>query len=154
MAKQATQADTDATAERMGIGNLARKREPQRDSVFGSPTPSPEPKKPDDKKPKVVTAKVEPVKGSEAEATSKARTRKQDIFCERVNLHLKPETKDKIDLIAKQLQRMKSDSTERITANTVMRVALDAVLERFEMPQQGIVNSEEELQEFVKRLLS
>ena len=78
--------------------------------------------------------------------------RKADLFSERITLQLSPKMRDKADSMAKELQRLRTSKDERITANTVMRVAVKLVLERFK-PGVGetVANNEEELFQLVKK---
>jgi hypothetical protein len=75
----------------------------------------------------------------------KAPQRKADIYSERVTLQMSPEMRDEVDELARQLQRAKTSKDERITANTVMRVAIQAFLEAFDLDPKSCPNSEKEL---------
>ena len=59
--------------------------------------------------------------------------------------------KDQVDALARELQRAKTSKDERITANTVTRVALRYFLSEFKMPKGQAPNSEEELLAVIKR---
>jgi len=80
--------------------------------------------------------------------------RKADVFSERITLQLSPKMRDKADALAKDLQRLRTSKEERITANTVMRVAVKLVLDKFK-PGVGesVANTEEELFELVRKQL-
>ena len=77
--------------------------------------------------------------------------RKLDIFTEKVSLKLSPEMRDKVEAIARELQRTKTTKEERITANTVMRVAINALIDKFKLGEGDTANNEEELFELVKK---
>lgn len=68
-----------------------------------------------------------------------------DIYTERVTLQLSPEMRDKVDALARELQRSKSNKIERITENTVMRVAIQRALKHFELNAGTVPSGEEEL---------
>lgn len=124
----------------------------KRVSKDGSPTsPRPEPKP---------AAKVSPAASKRSEKTSTARssetsgTRKADIFTERVTLQISPEMRDQVERIARELQRAKTSKEERITSNTVMRVAIQLVTTHFKLRNDQAPNNEEELYEAVKDSLA
>ena len=75
----------------------------------------------------------------------KASQRKADIFTERVTLQMSAEMRDAVDELARQLQRAKTSKNERITANTVIRVAIRLLTENFELGKDEGPNNEEEL---------
>jgi hypothetical protein len=79
--------------------------------------------------------------------------RKADIFKERVTLMISPEMRDDVERIARELQRSKSSKAERITGNTVMRVAIRLLTEKFELKGNTAPNNEEELFEVVAKAL-
>ena len=56
--------------------------------------------------------------------------------------------------MARELQRKRSQKNERITPNTVMRVALEFFMDRFSVEQTDRVNTEEELLDAAKQQLS
>jgi hypothetical protein len=89
--------------------------------------------------------KPEPVPQPEPSTFEK----KSEIYTERVTVPLDPELRDAAEALAKDLQRRRTDKGERITANTVMRVALRVLLDGFDGKEAGIVNTEEELYEAV-----
>lgn len=78
-------------------------------------------------------------------------TRKADIFTERVTLQLSTGMRDAVDALARDLQRRRTAKDERITANTVMRVAINILLERFELGADDVANSEGELLDLATR---
>src|SRR5262249_5590988 len=86
--------------------------------------------------------------------TKKGGGRKADIFTERVTLRISPEMRDDVERIARELQRAKTSKLERITANTVMRVAIKTITKRFELKTGQAPNNEEELFNFVEGVLN
>jgi len=97
--------------------------------------------------PKPVAAKKAP---GAADPALQGR-RVADIYSERVTLQLSPEMRDKVDALARELQRSKTTKGERITANTVMRVAISHFLADFRVPEGVCVNGEEDLLAAAKR---
>lgn len=77
--------------------------------------------------------------------------KKSELYTERVTVPLDAELRDGAESLAKELQRKRTEKGERITANTVMRVALRAVLETFEVSSHETVNTEEELFNAVRK---
>jgi hypothetical protein len=77
--------------------------------------------------------------------------RKADIFTERVTLQISPEMRDDIDALARDLQRAKTTREERITANTVMRVALQLLMTSYQFERGDVANNEGELFDLVVR---
>ena len=75
---------------------------------------------------------------------------KADIF-EPVTLQISPDTRDEIQALARDLQRAKTTKEERITANTVMRVALQLLLKNYQFEQGDVANNEAELYELIVR---
>ena len=80
-------------------------------------------------------------------------TFKADIFSERLNLPLSPAQKDLLDDLAKDFQRKRTNKTESINRNTVIR-ALISVLEGVSFGASDIANTEEELSDLMKRRIS
>lgn len=80
--------------------------------------------------------------------------RKLDIFTERVTLQISPEMRDNVERIARDLQRAKTSKEERITANTVMRVAILLLAKHFKIRFGEAPNTAEELYEAVEAALS
>lgn len=77
--------------------------------------------------------------------------RKTDICSERVTLQISAEMPDEVDELARQIQRAKTSKDERITANTVMRVAIRLLTENFKLKAGEGPNNEEELFELASR---
>jgi len=57
-----------------------------------------------------------------------------------------------VDALARELQRSKNSNMERITANTVMRVAIPHVLKHFKLNGAPVPSGEEELLSAIERL--
>jgi hypothetical protein len=87
----------------------------------------------------------EPIPEPEPSAAEK----KSELYTERVTVPLDPELRDAAEALAKNLQRRRTDKGERITSNTVMRVALRILLDGFDAASAGVVNTEDELYEAV-----
>jgi hypothetical protein len=81
----------------------------------------------------------------------KAAQRKADIYSDRVTLQISPEMRDEVDDLARRLQRSKAIKGERITSNSVMRVAIQLFIDQFQMNLGETPNSESELMELVRR---
>lgn len=80
------------------------------------------------------------------DSEAKESTRKADTLTERVTLQMSPEMRDRVNELSRKLQRAKTDKkSERITANTVMRVAIQVFLDSDRLGELEGVNSEEEL---------
>lgn len=118
-------------------------------SVYG--TPVVEPAKPSEIKrvePTPKAAPVKPVSSPTIHESYRPRQRqplrKADIYSERVTLQISAEMRDEVDELARQLQRAKTSKDERITANTVMRVAIRLLTENFKLRSGEGPNNEEE----------
>jgi hypothetical protein len=81
----------------------------------------------------------------------KATTRKADIYTERVTLQISPEMRDQVDFLARELQRTKTSKDERITSNTVIRVAIRHFVENFSVGKGESINGEEDLLSALKK---
>ena len=75
---------------------------------------------------------------------------KAEIFSEKITLNISPEMRDKAETLARSLQRKKRDKSERITANTIYRVAIKAILENEKFIDDHSPNTEGELLDLVK----
>lgn len=84
---------------------------------------------------------------------AKQSQRKADIHSERVTLQISAKMRDEVDELARQLQRAKTSKDERITANTVMRVAIRLLTENFKMKSGDGPNNEEELYRLAEQVL-
>ena len=87
---------------------------------------------------------------TEPDATS---VRKEDPYSERVTLPISPDMRDGLHLLASKLQRRKTDKSERITSNTLMRVAVRLLLEDLRPSESDAPNTEEELYSLVQAKL-
>ena len=77
-------------------------------------------------------------------AESAGATVKAELYCERVTVPLDAELRDGVESLAKDLQRKRTEKGERITANSVIRVAIRVMLENFDSGD-AVVNTEDEL---------
>jgi len=84
------------------------------------------------------------------ENAEKALATKAETFSERITLNITPDMRDKAEMIARGLQRRKADRTERITANTIYRVAIEALLADEDFLKNISPNTEQELLDAVK----
>jgi hypothetical protein len=66
-------------------------------------------------------------------------------FTDPVTVPLTAEMRTRATLLAAELQRRRTDRTNRFTANSVFRVAIEIVLSRFELRPGDRIDSEEEL---------
>jgi hypothetical protein len=80
----------------------------------------------------------------------KSTVPKTQIFTERVTMVMDSQTRDELNQLALVLQRRKSDSSERITTNTLMRVAIKLFLEELRPQETDSPNSEAELYQLTK----
>jgi len=81
----------------------------------------------------------------------KTALRKADLCSERVTVQMPPEMRDEVDSLARELQRSKVTKAERITANSVMRVAIRHFLDEFKLRRRDGINTEDELLAEVKK---
>ena len=72
-------------------------------------------------------------------------------FWGQVQVLMSGEMKDQVDALARELQRAKTSKDERITSNTVIRVAIRHFLDEFKLPKSEQPNTEEELLALAKR---
>ena len=103
-------------------------------------------------RPVAPVAKVVERRSGAEKKLQQASGRKADIFTERVTLQISPEMRDEVERIARELQRSKTSKGERITANTVMRVAIRLMINSFELKGAAAPSSEEALFEYAERL--
>ena len=59
--------------------------------------------------------------------------------------------RDEIDALARDLQRARTTKEERITANTVMRVALQLLMKNYQFERGDVANNEAELYDLIVR---
>lgn len=76
---------------------------------------------------------------------------KTSIWSEKVTLQMTPEMRDDLNQLATRLQRRKATKEQRITANTVMRVAIQFLLDELKLNSSDIANTEDELLALMKR---
>ena len=95
--------------------------------------------------------KANPVEKAPRAEKRKPSQRKADTYSERITLQISPEMRDEVDSLAREIQRSKATKEERITANSVMRVAIRHFLDVFRLRQGDRVNTEEELLALLKR---
>lgn len=102
--------------------------------------------------PRVAMPGLEP-KPRPAKKVGAVTNRKADIYSERVTVQMSPEMRDGVDELARQLQRGKTSKVERITSNTVMRVAITFLLDHFAVKAGEAPNNERELLSLVESRL-
>jgi len=97
--------------------------------------------------PASVPIKVSPVKKAISKPIDESREGhpKSDECTERITLQMTPEMRDELNELARGLQRGRREKGERITANTLMRVAIQSFIDSFDAKVLGGVSSEEEL---------
>jgi hypothetical protein len=78
---------------------------------------------------------------------------KVDVYTEPVTLRMSPAMRDEVETMASELQRAKTSKDERITANTVMRVSVQLVLDHFSPNAGNIANTEQELYQTIASAL-
>ncbi len=102
------------------------------------------------RKVEVKKASSNSVKKSTEELIVDEKTTKAGLFSERITLNITPDMRERAEMLARGLQRRKLDKSERITANTLYRVAIQALLESEEFVKTISPNTEEELLEKIK----
>lgn len=78
---------------------------------------------------------------------------KTELYTERVTVLMDASMRDELNKVAHLLQRRKSDSTERITANTITRVAVRLLLEELKPSESDTPKTEAELYQLTKAKL-
>ena len=135
---------------------LTTRSEPEEEGRETAPSADPVPLKARPPRPAVtprLPKKIEPAPIPEDEmAEGPSRENKTEVYTERVTVLLNEELRDGAEALAKDLHRRRTKKGERITANTVMRVALSVLLERMEGEKLEGANSEVELMAAVRRL--
>ena len=86
---------------------------------------------------------------TEQDAASNGREKKTEVYTERVTVLLNADLRDRAESLAKELQRGRTEKGERITSNTVIRVALRAMLDKFDAEASPGINNEYDLYEAV-----
>jgi hypothetical protein len=152
--------DDEAQRELLERARAARERQPtppvsSRAAVTERQIPNPPIEtRPAPKTIEDAAREVRVVEAHEAESDdSPSAPRKADLYSERVTLLMSSDMRDRVEALAKELQRRKTTKSERITSNTVMRVAINFFLERFELHDEDVANNEEELEALVLRQL-
>jgi hypothetical protein len=74
-----------------------------------------------------------------------ARHPKCDTLTERVTVQMSPEMRDAVSDLARHLQRRRKDKGERITANSVMRVAIQYFLDNVQLERVQGASTELEI---------
>lgn len=64
---------------------------------------------------------------------------------DKVSVFMSPAIRDRANQLASELQRKRTIKTERITANTVFRVAIRVILEELSIDDLSTINSEDDL---------
>lgn len=157
MAKgQITEKDLEIGLKSAGGGFSGLSKATRRDSPFGVEHAKPAVEQ---QKEKTVELKVEtPKEPTEVKKVSPKATvnkekevkTKAEIFSEKITLNISPEMRDRAEMLARSLQRKKADKSERITANTIYRVAIKALLENEKFIDAHSPNTEGELLELIK----
>ena len=86
-------------------------------------------------------------------AVTGATSNKLSICSDSVTLPVPPDLRDRVNSLATRLQRMRTEKVERMTANVVMRVAIEAFIEKFDPDKAPVSNTEAELLETVRSRL-
>ena len=81
-------------------------------------------------------------------------SRVADVYTERITLRLSPAMRDHMDALARELQRSRRTKGERITANTMIRAAINAVRLGVKLEAGDTANTEEEVFQLVWRKLA
>lgn len=141
-------------------GGAAGEREPVKPielktRVETPPLPAPErPAEPAGRVQSSSRSQVRADQKPKAKAGEPQHSRKCDTLTERVTVQMSPEMRDDVGEIARRLQRRKADKkSERITANTVMRVAIQFLLDELTLDDQDRPSTEDELLLLVKHKL-
>lgn len=148
---QVAEAPREAAAERDPVKAIELKGRSEAPLVPAKEIPA-EPKE---------VVQVPPRTPVRSEAKPKARlvqepepTRKSDTLTERVTLQMSPDMRDNVGEIARKLQRRKTDKkSERLTANTVMRVAIQFLLDELTLDEEDRPSTEDELLRLIKHKL-
>ena len=100
----------------------------------------------------MVAVKEEVIPEPKKEAPLKEENKaSQPLQYEKLNIMLTPEMRDATQRLARDYQRKKTDTTERITVNTIYRAALRVFLEDMEHLQSLSPNTEDELVEMMRK---
>ena len=132
---------------------------PRRDNPFAPPpapkkpaqqeraAPAPEP----ESKPTAPSVAVTPKKPVERppRLSNEDSTPESSPLTDYVTVPMTAEMRSQAMQLAAELQRRRTDKTVRFTANTVYQVAIETLLERFELAPDDSVNSKAELRRLV-----
>jgi len=174
MASRGQTTDEDLKTALQGIGALDHLR-PQlrRENVFGAPAPRPlrpaeevaakEPERPI--APATVPAKPQPrpqpaPRPRESPRKVVAPTPEEPkasggpLFTDGVTVKMSAEMRNRATVLAAELQRRRTERTDRITPNTVFRVAIQLFLDAFALEEADPINCEEDLLEQGRALLA
>lgn len=167
---QVTEDDLDAGLRAVGgLGALAQRG--RRDSPFGpQEVRRPEPESQEPKTPRATKSSANakgpgrrkpaapsPSSGPEERPSPRAAPEspgKSSTYTEKVTVPMTGEMRDSLTLLAARLQRSRTDRSERITGNSVIRVAVQVVLDRLGHSLEDPVNSENDLRVLLERRLS
>lgn len=101
-----------------------------------------------DEVPERVTKEVEPKKPAVTKvaiAKPIAAPLVVDDYTERMTLPMTFEMRERLDSLARQLQRRRADKSERITANSLIRVAIEVYLDALTPGEEETPSNEDEL---------
>ena len=126
-----------------------------RPAVVEPPKPAPVPVRPEklpapDTKPERVPRLAKPKPVTQKVAAESGTRRVADVHTERITLQLSPGMRDDVDAFARELQRSRASKGERITGNTIMRVAIRILLDQIGTKDCSGASSEEELVRIIK----
>ncbi len=132
---------------------------PRRDNPF-APPPAPKTPAPQERAAAVPAPEPKPATPSVAVSQKKPVERpprlSSDVsqaepspLTDYVTVPMTAEMRSQASLLAAELQRRRTDKTVRFTANTVYQVAIETLLERFELAPDDHVNSKAELRRLV-----
>lgn len=147
------------------LSSLARPGTARRDSPFAGvaaePVPAPQPPakpeppapapRPAPAAPQRVVAPVEPE--AQRQPAREARRKRLREFTDEVTVPMTAEMRTRASLLAADLQRRRTDRTERLTANSVFRVAIETFLERFTAKDFAKASTEEQLLALATKVL-
>lgn len=158
------QALSESLASAGGLGQfrtVAGGRKHERDDPFGTPAPAKAKARPANTDPVPKARPPKPVSDRPVEAMPEApeappspdsapEAPKVSIFTENVTVPLSASLRDRAEELARVLNRNRKVRKERITRNSVIRVALELFLEAFSPRPSDTVNCEEDLLRLMK----
>lgn len=110
-----------------------------------APAPAPEPKP---VAPSVAISQKKPVERP-SRPSSEVSPAESSPLTDYVTVPMTAEMRSQASLLAAELQRRRTDKSIRFTANTIYQVAIETLLERFELAPEDHVNSKAELRRLV-----